>query len=83
MDRWQIAEARRDRLAAIVSEKDSGPADALNKGFRLATGELIGWLNADDVYRPGALAAAAAAARTHPQAAFFFGKCRIVDEAGA
>ena len=77
-----IAEARRDRLAALVSEPDAGPADALNKGFRLATGELIGWLNADDVYRPGALAAAAAAARAHPQAALFFGKCRIVDEQG-
>ena len=77
-----IAEARRERLAALVSEKDNGPADALNKGFRLATGDLVGWLNADDVYRPGALAAAAAAAKAHPQAAFFFGKCRIVDEAG-
>ncbi|MDD4117979.1 MAG: glycosyltransferase, partial [Kiritimatiellae bacterium] len=41
-----IAEARRDRLAALISEKDNGPADALNKGFRLATGDLVGWLNA-------------------------------------
>ncbi len=81
-DSLPIAEARRGRLAALVSEKDAGPADALNKGFRLATGDLIGWLNADDVYRPGALAKAIAAARAHPQAAFFFGKCRIVDEAG-
>lgn len=77
-----IAETRRAHLAALVSEKDQGPADALNKGFRLATGNLIGWLNADDVYRPGALAAAAAAARTNPRASFFFGKCRIVDETG-
>jgi glycosyltransferase involved in cell wall biosynthesis len=78
-----IAEARRDRLAALISEPDNGPADALNKGFRLATGDLIGWLNADDVYRPGALAAAMAAAKGHPSAALFFGKCRIVDEAGS
>lgn len=78
-----IAEARRGRLAALVSEPDRGPADALNKGFRRATGDLVGWLNADDVYRPGALAAAAAAARARPAAALFFGKCRIVDEAGA
>ena len=78
----KIAEARRDRLAAIISEKDNGPADALNKGFRRATGDLIGWLNADDMYRPGALAAAIAAARAHPKAAFFFGKCRIIDEEG-
>lgn len=78
----KIAEARRDRLAAFVSEKDAGPADALNKGFRLATGDLVGWLNADDAYRPGALAQTLAAAKAYPQAAFFFGKCRIVDEAG-
>ena len=82
-DSMAIAQARRGRLAGIVSEKDNGPADALNKGFRMATGEIIGWLNADDVYQPGALARAAAAARAHPRAAFFFGKCRIVDEAGA
>ena len=77
-----IAWARRGRLAAIVSEKDRGPADALNKGFRRATGDLIGWLNADDAYRPGALARALAAARAHPAAGLFFGKCRIVDEKG-
>ena len=82
-DSLNVAAARRDRLAAIVSEKDNGPADALNKGFARATGELVGWLNADDVYRPGALVKAIAAAKAHPRAAFFFGKCRIVDEAGA
>jgi len=38
-----------------ISERDNGQADALNKGFRLASGELIGWLNADDIYAPGAL----------------------------
>ncbi len=78
----EIAEARRGRLAGIVSEKDHGPADALNKGFVRATGDLIGWLNADDAYRPGALVAATAAAKARPAAALFFGKCRIVDEEG-
>jgi len=49
------------RLAYWRSEKDSGQSDALNVGFAQATGQIFGWLNADDVYCPGAFARAAAA----------------------
>ena len=41
-----------------VSEPDGGQADAVNKGFRMARGSIFGWLNADDYYLPGAVAAA-------------------------
>ena len=40
----------------VICENDAGPANAINKGFRAATGEVVGWLNADDAYRHGALA---------------------------
>lgn len=38
-----------------VSEKDNGQSEAINKGFKLAKGEIIGWLNSDDTYNEGAI----------------------------
>jgi glycosyltransferase involved in cell wall biosynthesis len=43
------------QLAFWISEKDSGQSEAINKGFRKATGEIITWLNSDDCYEPGTL----------------------------
>ncbi len=68
---------RHEGRLRFVSEPDRGQSDAINKGFRMATGEVLAWLNSDDTYEPGALAAVAAALRT---ARWCFGECRIVDE---
>jgi glycosyltransferase involved in cell wall biosynthesis len=52
-----------DRIDHVVFERDGGAAEGLNNGFRHATGDLYGFLNADDVLLPGALKAVAEAAR--------------------
>jgi len=52
-----------------IAEHDDGPADGLNKSFARATGELFGYLNADDLYLPGCIRAAVQAAMRHPKAA--------------
>jgi glycosyltransferase involved in cell wall biosynthesis len=43
------------QLASWVSERDGGQADAINKGFARTSGEILGWVNSDDVYEPGAI----------------------------
>ena len=58
------------RLAHWVSEPDLGQADAINKGFALGTGEILGFLNSDDVYAPGCLARVVADFRSGPARAW-------------
>ncbi|MGI8623407.1 MAG: glycosyltransferase family 2 protein, partial [Solirubrobacteraceae bacterium] len=66
----------------FVSEPDGGRADAVNKGVAMATGDVIGWLNADDRYEPGALRAVGEALAARPDADWVTGYCRIIDAEG-
>ncbi|MBV9340929.1 MAG: glycosyltransferase [Acidobacteria bacterium] len=65
-----------------ISEPDRGQSDALNKGIGMATGELIGWLNSDDRYRPGCFDAVFAAARRYPQDHVYYGDYTWIDSCG-
>lgn len=67
-------------LAGWVSEKDRGQTDAINKGFRRATGDFVAFQNSDDVFAPGALARVADAWRQQPDTDVFFGDMYIIDE---
>jgi hypothetical protein len=71
------------RLAWWTSEKDAGQADAINKGFARATGDVIGWLNSDDVYQPGAIHAAVRALQENAECALVFGDVVSIDAGGA
>lgn len=75
----EILESYGDRLR-WTSEPDGGQVDAINKGLRAATGDIVGWVNSDDLLLPGALARVAAAFRAHPEAEWVHGRCVIVDE---
>ena len=63
-----------------VSEKDGGQADAVNKGLARATGDVIGWLNSDDIYYPGAIAAACSVLDEEPDVAVVYGDANHIDE---
>lgn len=78
----EIIKKYADRLAWWVSEKDDGQADALNKGFARASGEIIAWVNSDDYYLPGALHAAVKELQDRPDHSFVFGDVISVDVAG-
>ncbi len=62
-----------------LSEPDRGQSDALNKGFSMASGNILGWLNSDDTYAPGAIETVAAAYRRYGFS-WCFGNCRNIDE---
>jgi len=51
----EIIEKYRSKITKVIFEKDSGPADGLNNGFSCATGEIFGFINADDALLPGSL----------------------------
>lgn len=69
----------RDRLSLVV-ERDAGQADAVNRALRRARGDVLGWVNSDDLLRPGAIQAAVTAFRENPDAPWLHGRCDIVDE---
>ena len=66
----------------FVSEPDRGLTDALNKGIAMARGEIVGSLNSDDTYLPGALARVGEAFAAHPEVEWVTGRCPIVDDRG-
>jgi Glycosyl transferase family 2 len=75
----EIIKRYEDRLAWWVSEPDAGQSDAINKGLAGTTGEVVGYLNSDDYYLPGAFTTAIAALQ-QTDARWVAGAARCVDE---
>ncbi len=71
-----------DRLAYWVSEPDRGHADAVNKGWRRATGDILAFIYSDDVYAPGAVRKAVNWLGEHPDTEIAWGDAWIIDERG-
>jgi glycosyltransferase involved in cell wall biosynthesis len=69
--------------AKIYSEKDAGMYDAVNRGFARATGDLFAYLNCDEQYLPGGLAAVAAFFAQHPEIDVLFADCVLIKPDGS
>lgn len=72
-----------DRLTGWVSEPDGGQADAIARGFEACSGEILAYLNSDDVYLPGTLDAIGRAFAAHPEVDLIYGDLVFVSAAGA
>jgi len=78
----ELLEGRDDPDLRWISEPDSGQTEAVNKGLRLAKGDLLAWVNADDAYIPGAVDRALDHLLRHPEVGAIFGAVNYVDEHG-
>lgn len=78
----EIIQRYASRLAWWVSEPDQGHADALNKGFARANGELLAWLNSDDIYEPGAVREAVEYMQANPQVSMVYGDANFINDQG-
>jgi glycosyltransferase involved in cell wall biosynthesis len=74
----EIIRGFEDQIDHWRSHRDAGQAAALNEGFSKATGEILGWLNSDDLYEPGALINVAKAWQRHGGGLVITGGCRRV-----
>jgi glycosyltransferase involved in cell wall biosynthesis len=71
-----------DRLAYWRSGPDGGQADAIGQGFERSTGDILAWLNSDDLYLPGAFAKVARIFKLHPDAEALSGGAYCIDHEG-
>ena len=76
----EILERYADRLAGWESRPDSGQSRAINLGFARTSGEIMAWLNSDDIMLPGALAYVAAYFNQHPKIDVLYGHRILIDE---
>lgn len=68
-----IVERYRNRIDVVICEKDRGQSDAINKGFKAATGELVGWINSDDILYENCVENIVNLYKKNPNGAIFYG----------
>lgn len=78
----QIIEKYKEQLAYYVSEPDKGMYDAISKGFDKATGDILAWINADDVYMPWTLETVNRVFSNYPETQWIGGKYAFLNEDG-
>lgn len=68
----EIVDRYSNRIHTVVHEKDKGQSDAINKGFRRATGSLVGWINSDDILYPDCVEKIVSLATRYPDGSIYY-----------
>jgi glycosyltransferase involved in cell wall biosynthesis len=76
----EIIRGYENQLAYWVSEADQGQADGINKGLDRSQGEIVSWLNSDDLIMPGTVSAAVQALEENPEAGMVYGNGIMIDD---
>jgi glycosyltransferase involved in cell wall biosynthesis len=69
-----------ERITYWVSEQDNGQAEAINKGLAISTGDIIGWLNSDDLILPSAVTKVVEAFNQNPDVDVVYGRLQRIDQ---
>jgi glycosyltransferase involved in cell wall biosynthesis len=75
----EIIKKYTDRIHTWVSEPDRGQTDAINKGFALAKGDILAWINSDDTYNPGAIREAVEFLIDHPDVGLVYSDANFIN----
>ena len=76
----ELIKKYQENIAYWISEKDEGQSEAINKGLRVATGDLVAWQNSDDIYFPGAFDEVAKSYRNSKEVDLFIGNMNLINE---
>jgi glycosyltransferase involved in cell wall biosynthesis len=79
-DSVNVIHKYQDKLKGWVSEKDQGQTDAINKGFAMANGDILAWINSDDTYEPDAIKLAVEYLEAHPEVGLVYGDTKFINE---
>ncbi len=78
----EIIKKYEDHIAYWCSEKDKGQTNAINKGFKVATGDLVAWMNSDDLFAPNSFEIIARAYERNPMIDVYYGDKVHIDRQG-
>lgn len=81
-DSLEIIQKYAEKLAYWESVPDKGQTDAINKGFARANGEILAWLNSDDILLPGAVSDSVAELQDHPEVGMVYGNAMLINADG-